>query len=276
MRKASILKLKKVVYGLFLVFLTACGNVSPASPTPTLTPTATTKPTVFPTSTATPLPTNTNTPKPTPTKEIKQYEQCDADDWRNCELSIQDLMPNGDYWRWLDQSWNPNLPEPSPDNQCLLMQSDQFIFLSADKQHPIPKAVRPYAADFTYGYVNCGVSWGGVSHEMTCPVIPIALSIPGRPGETVKIIGIVEQGYNEGDSEITSIFKGINGNQALMLGGYEIDPTGKLVLKSGDTIDLMQQYVYAYPDLYERLQKFQETNDPTWIEGIVFKAFSLR
>ena len=60
-----------------------------------------------------------------------------------------------------------------------------------------------------------------------------------------------------------------------MLAGYEKDPSGVLGLGGGDAIDFMQQYDLAYPDLYKRVQKFQETNDPTRIEEIFFKAFPL-
>jgi len=70
MNKAKSLKLQTVVCVLSLVFLSACGQASPATPTPTITA----LPTEAPTSTFTPIPTNTNTPEPTPIPGIQVYQ----------------------------------------------------------------------------------------------------------------------------------------------------------------------------------------------------------
>jgi len=245
--------------------LSACGQALPGTPTPTLTKV----PTESPTSTATPLPINTNIPEPTPTEVVKQYAICDVDHWKDCYVPIEELGEGGDYLAWLEQSWNPELPTPNADKQKIVGQEQKTIMLFMGvNDKAIPVAERPYSIGFTAGYTKCGVTWDSVSHEMTCAIVPIAMSVPGKPGETKIVIGLIEVGYNSSDTDIARMIESFHGDHIMMLAGYKQDPeTRQVVLDGIDTIDVMQETIENYPDIMERVQKFRKTLDPSFISG---------
>lgn len=274
MNRASILKLQTIVCVLSLVIISACEQASLVTPTLTLTAV----PTASPINTVTPNPTNTNTPILTPTEAVKEFQQCNADHWTECFIPLEDLSDNGSYYKWLESVWHPDLPSPDPNKHVInLNQNGVMLFLNAtNRRNAMSVADRPYATGFTYGYTKCGVTWGGVSHEMTCVVVPIAMAVPGKPGETKIIMGLIEQGYNEPDFDVADIMKALQGDHVLMLAGYKLDQ-GLVVVEGGDTFDLMQKNLVNYPDIMDRINRFQQTLDPSSISepGLFFKVFAL-
>jgi hypothetical protein len=212
----------------------------------------------------------------TPTEVIKQFNQCDADHWRDEDCFIPlEALADGSYLDWLNANWNPNLPIPDPKKVGVV--GSHPLFLGSLNSGDLPLVERVYAIGFSYNWTKCGVTWGGVSHEMICTIIPIAMSISNSPGETAKWVFLREQAYDESDAAATAAFKKAEAAGTLIFGGFLKDQkTGLSIVDDGvDQIDFLQITLRYYPDIYDRFLKFQETLDPRWLsgKGLVMNVF---
>jgi hypothetical protein len=177
---------------------------------------------------------------------------------------------DGDFYNWVDKSWNPTLPVPDTSKVMFDKWSTSHYFYESVGHKDINKQDVPFAVGFTYGYTKCGAIWGGKSHDMTCAVVPIAISVPGEPGKTKKTIGLIEQGYNVSDAEMVTWFKNLEKGRRLMLGNFSIDPATNKVIegtKFDDTIDIVARTIEFYPDIVQRFEEFSKTLDPSYISG---------
>jgi len=183
---------------------------------------------------------------------------------------MEDLK-SGDYLAWLEANWNPDLPMPDADKHKIVVgdENDGAILFMGYNDVALPPQDRPYSIGFTTGYTKCNVSWGGVSHEMTCAVVPIAMSVPEKPGKTRIVIGLIEVAYDATDAIIAKRINDLQGDHIMMLFGYQKDPkTGQVVLDDlVDQIDVMEDSIKNYPDIVERVQKYRETLDPSLLSG---------
>lgn len=175
-------------------------------------------------------------------------------------------------------SWNPDLPAPDPNKVAIHRHPSGSIIYSGVHGGKITKGDVPFSTGFSYGYTECGITWDGISHDMICAVVPIAISVPNKPGETKKLIGLVEQAYDETDTEMASGLKYLQNNNMLMLAGFTVDKeTNQVNLGGHDTIDFLQETIRNYPDVYDRFGKFQETLDPSYLSGpgLIILVFGL-
>ena len=186
------------------------------------TPTLTIVPTKSPTNTVTPFPTNTHMPEPTPTEERKQFNQCNADHWKDCYIPPEDLI-NGKYLEWVRYSWNPNLPQPDPSKVAIFIAGNAHFYYSGADGNSIPVEDKPYAFGYTYGWTKCKAELAKGIAEMTCAVIPMAVAVPNKPGETRIITGVQLQAYDESDADMAEIFRALQTNGSVMLAGFYRD-----------------------------------------------------
>ena len=179
-------------------------------------------------------------------------------------------MPNRDlpdYYRWVSSTWKPNLPVPDKNKELIYIWSDgTLIFMSPDREHSIPLTDRPYSVGFTFASTWCGMTWENKTHaEVPCAVIPTAMSIPDKPGQSKIVIGLWAQGYNQPDSGVAGILRNLENKGMLMMGGYQLDKvTGKVFL-NGAVFDIMQENLPKFPDILDRINRFEQTLDPSTI-----------
>jgi len=271
MKNTSILKLQMIIYGLFLIILSACGQESLATPTFTMTPfvSPSSTPSPIPTITNTPIPTYTNTPAQTPTATLKVFPQCSAEEYKSCYIAPKDM---GAYAEWTKQQLleqELSLPQPDPIKVMVQPVGGGAFWYTAVGRGNINKADRPYLPGYAFGYTEADTVWEGGKRRDLYVVTTIAFSVPGNPEELSVISVLIFHYTNISESGfIDELIKWSN-NRKMRLAFV-----GDLVTMSPFRIEPISTHnESAFPYFSSYIDNFVSTLDPTSIDGMVFLAF---
>lgn len=209
-----------------------------------------------------PAPTQEPTPQPEPTtqREIKQFNVCSIENFKDCQISVSDLL-NGDYLRWLTtlskpftnpQELTPLSSETKIGNHYYFGKMDHNrIDLNDPEKSPIRRGV-------TAAYINS--DWDGYDYA----VLPVEVYNPKDPSGSSWIITIVDD---------------IKGAQQIGALPFlkKWPRSSSLAIYTDDVYDydpLLIASKKVHTDIAQRITKFVKSGDPTGVSvpGIILKT----